>query len=267
MKEHTGIEHIAQMRYILGLFAVNQNTIFTNTIDYAKKILKIQVTRENLEQGKVDIVPNILFARKILHLFFEYCKRLAKKMKDYTALPVIGFNYYTDEESNTVEISQNHITRNKNRSWIFVTEKFLDRENMILANTIEVVPIWKKKKRFYTMEKHAFERSFGPAPISVDMDIYELDGATEVIFNNYLVEKEGLHNTLLRSPQQYIQEDNQFIFIYKELNDWAGKGIRIQEPDRCISDIIEVNYKEKFDSNKYPPIPMADDNSNRDTSS
>jgi hypothetical protein len=72
MKEHSGIEHIAQMRYILGLFAVNQNTIFTNTIDYAKKMLKIQVTRENLEQGKIDIVPNILFTRKITHLFFEY---------------------------------------------------------------------------------------------------------------------------------------------------------------------------------------------------
>jgi hypothetical protein len=188
-------------------------------------------------------------------------------MKDYTALPVIGFNFYTDGDSNTIEISQNHITRNKNRSWVFATERLLDRENMILANTIEVVPIWKKKGRYYSMEKHAFERSFGPAPITVEMDIFELDGATEVIFNNYLVEREGLHNTLIRFPQQYIQEDNQFIFIYKELGDWAGKGIRIQEHDRCMSDIIEVRLDENEYSSEHPPVPKADDNKVREMNS
>jgi hypothetical protein len=60
---------------------------------------------------------------------------------------------------------------------------------MILANTVEVVRVWKKRKRIYSMEKHAFEKSFGIAPITVELDIYELDGATEVIFHNYLVEK------------------------------------------------------------------------------
>jgi hypothetical protein len=55
------------MRYILGLFAVNQNAIFTNTIDYAKKLMKIQITREEIEERKVGIVPNILSTREISH--------------------------------------------------------------------------------------------------------------------------------------------------------------------------------------------------------
>jgi hypothetical protein len=42
------------------------------------------------------------------------------------------------------------------------------------------------------------------------------------------------------------------MFIYKELSNWAGKGIRIQEHDSCLSDIIAVNYKEKFESSEHP---------------
>jgi hypothetical protein len=61
MKVQSGIEHIAQMRYISGLFAVNQNTIFINTIDYAEKFMKLQVSEEDLREGNLDITPNILF--------------------------------------------------------------------------------------------------------------------------------------------------------------------------------------------------------------
>jgi hypothetical protein len=117
-----------------------------------------------------------------------------------------------------------------------------------------------KEKRLYLMESHAYERSFGLAPISIEMHIYELDGASKIIFHNYLVEKEGLHNTLLMFPDQHIQDDDQFIFIYKELNDWAEKGIRIQEHDRCPSDIIALNYKDKHIPSAYPWFPKAEDN-------
>jgi hypothetical protein len=64
-------------------FAMNQNTIFTNTIDYSKKFMKLHVTREELEEGKFDTFTNILYTRKISHLMYDYCKRLARKMKDY----------------------------------------------------------------------------------------------------------------------------------------------------------------------------------------
>jgi hypothetical protein len=79
MKEHSGIKHIAQMRYILRLFAVNQNTIFINTIDYAKMLMKIQVTREELEGGKFDIVPDFLCTRKIPHLMYGYCEKTCQR--------------------------------------------------------------------------------------------------------------------------------------------------------------------------------------------
>jgi hypothetical protein len=57
------------------------------------------------------------------------------------------------------------------------------------------------------MDAFIYRECFGPAPVTIDIDAYEMDGATEVIFHNYLAEKEGLHNTLLRFPQQYIPDD------------------------------------------------------------
>jgi hypothetical protein len=50
----------------------------------------------------------------------------------------------------------------------------------------------------------------------------------------------------------------------KLINDWAGKGIRIQEHDSFLSDIFAVNYKDKFESSEHPPFSMADDNNNGD---
>jgi hypothetical protein len=162
--------------------------------------MKLQVSEEDLREGNLDIAPNILFTRKISHLMFEYSKKFANKLRTYSALPLMCFNFYTSKDNNAIEISQNHITKNERRSWIYVSERLLDKTNMILANTIEVVPIWKKEKRIYFMDAFVYRESFGPAPVTIDIDVYEMDEATEVIFHNYLAEKQGLHNTLLRSP-------------------------------------------------------------------
>jgi hypothetical protein len=158
--------------------------------------MKIDMTEEDIKEGNFDEIPNILFTRKIPHMMFEYSKRIVKKISTYTALPLAGFNYYTSKNNNTVEISQNHIPKNERRSWIYVSEKFLDKTNMILASTIEVVPIWKKIKRIYYMDAFIYREFYEPAPVMVNMDIYEMDEVCEVIFHNYLVRKEVLYNTI-----------------------------------------------------------------------
>jgi hypothetical protein len=48
MKEHSGIEHLAQMIYISCLFAINQKIIYKNTIEHAKKFMKIEVIEDDL---------------------------------------------------------------------------------------------------------------------------------------------------------------------------------------------------------------------------
>jgi hypothetical protein len=47
----------------------------------------------------------------------------------------------------------------------------------------------------------------------------------------------------------------------------AGKGIRIQEHDQCMSDIIAVDCKKGKYSSEHPPIPKGDDNNFRDKES
>jgi hypothetical protein len=91
---------------------------------------------------------------------FEYSKKLAKKLRTYSALPLTGFNFYTSKDNNAIEISQNHITKNERKSWIYVSERLLDKTNIILANTIEVVPILKKKKRMYFMDPFIYRECF-----------------------------------------------------------------------------------------------------------
>jgi hypothetical protein len=59
--------------------------------------------------------------------------------------------------------------------------------------------------------------------VTINIDVYEMDEVCEAIFHNYLMRKEGLHNTLLRFPWQFIQDGEHFIFIFKELSDWTGK--------------------------------------------
>jgi hypothetical protein len=109
------------------------------------------------------------------------------------------------------------------------------------------------------MDAFIYREFYGPAPVTVSMDIYEMDEACEVIFHNYLVRKEGLHNTLLRFPQQFIQDRDHYILIYKELTDWVGKGIRIQEHDRCMSDIIVVDINDDKDRSEHPQFPEVDE--------
>jgi hypothetical protein len=124
MKEHSGIEHVSQMKYISNLFAISQKTIYTNTVEYTKRFLKIDMREEGIKEGNVDKVFTILFTRKIPRLMFEYNKRIAKRINTYTALPLAGFNYFVSKNNNTIDISQNHITKNERRSWIYVSENF-----------------------------------------------------------------------------------------------------------------------------------------------
>jgi hypothetical protein len=130
---------------------------------------------------------------------------------------------------------------------------------MILASTIEVVPIWKKRKRIYFMDGFIYREFYGPALITINMGIYEMDESCEVIFHNYLVRKEGLHNTLVRFLKQFIQDGEHYILIYKEPTNWTGKGIKIQEHDRCVSDIIAVDICDDKDPSEHPPFPDADE--------
>jgi hypothetical protein len=88
------------------------------------------------------------------------------------AIIFITLSIHISEENKAVELSQTHITSNKNKSCKFVSEKFLDKVNMILANTIEADPIWRKKKRIYYMEAHAYRESFGSAPVAINRDIW-----------------------------------------------------------------------------------------------
>jgi hypothetical protein len=62
---------------------------------------------------------------------FEYSKRIAKKVSNFTALSLAGYNSFTLKNNNTIEISQNHITSNERRSKVYVSENFMDKTNMI----------------------------------------------------------------------------------------------------------------------------------------
>jgi hypothetical protein len=53
MKEHSGIKHIAQMRYITPICSQSKHN-FTNTIEYAKKFMKLIISKEELEEERVD---------------------------------------------------------------------------------------------------------------------------------------------------------------------------------------------------------------------
>jgi hypothetical protein len=73
-----------------------------------------------------------------------------------------------------------------------------------------------RRKRIYFMDALIYREFYEPAPATIEMDIYEMDEAAEIIFHNYLIEKEGLCNTLLRFPHQYIPDGEHYILIYKE---------------------------------------------------
>jgi hypothetical protein len=56
------------------------------------------------------------------------------------------------------------------------------------------------------MDAFIYREFYVPVPVTIDMDVYETDEVCEAIFHNYLMRKEGLYNTLLRFPQQFIQD-------------------------------------------------------------
>jgi hypothetical protein len=136
------------MWYISNLFAINQKAIYTSTIEYKKRFLKIDMTEEDIKEENFDEVPNILFTRKIPHLMSEYSKRITNKINTYRTLPLAGFNNFTSKKNNTIEMSQNHIARNERRSWIYLSENFLGKSNMTFAITTEVIPSGRKGKEF-----------------------------------------------------------------------------------------------------------------------
>jgi hypothetical protein len=103
-----------------------------------------------------------------------------------------------------------------------------------------------------------YREFYGPGPVMINMEIYEMDEVWISIFHNYLMRKEGLHNTLLRFPQQFIQDREHFIFIDKELADWAGKETKVQEHGRWMSDIISVDIYNDKDSSEHSLIPKTE---------
>jgi hypothetical protein len=55
--------------------------------------MKLQISEEDLREGNLDATPNILFTREIPYIMFEYSKKLAKKLRTYSALPLMGFSF------------------------------------------------------------------------------------------------------------------------------------------------------------------------------
>jgi hypothetical protein len=43
---------------------------------------------------------------------------------------------------------------------------------MNLANNIEVVPVWKKRKRIYYVNATIYRKYYGPVPVPVTIDIF-----------------------------------------------------------------------------------------------
>jgi hypothetical protein len=64
---------------------------------------------------------------------------------------------------------------------------FLEIVNMNLVNSIEVIPIWKKRKRIYSMDAMIYRKYYGSAPVTVTIDIYEMDDECDMLFHNFLM--------------------------------------------------------------------------------
>jgi hypothetical protein len=80
------------MRYTSQLFATQEKITNINTIDFAKKFLKIAVIEEDIEEdieeNDWDNIPTILFTRKILRVTENYIQILGTKLQSFTALAV-----------------------------------------------------------------------------------------------------------------------------------------------------------------------------------
>jgi hypothetical protein len=74
---------------------------------------------------------------------------------------------------------------------------------MNLASSIEEDPIWKKRKRINYIDAIIYRKYYGSTPLTltVTIDIYEMDDECDMLFHNFLMRKESLDNTLIRSPE------------------------------------------------------------------
>jgi hypothetical protein len=88
---------------------------------------------------------------------------------------------------------------------------------MNLANSIEVVAIWKKRKIIYYTDAMIYRKSYGPAPVTFMKDLYEKDEECDMLFHNFLMRRKSLYSSLRRSPEQFIQDGERDIIMYKEL--------------------------------------------------
>jgi hypothetical protein len=76
MKAQSGIEHIFHLRYKTKLFAIRKEVIIGNTRDLAKKILKMNITEEEIRENNFYQPPDILLTRKIPNTIFDYRRKL-----------------------------------------------------------------------------------------------------------------------------------------------------------------------------------------------
>jgi hypothetical protein len=66
-----------------------------------------------------------------------------------------------------------------------------------------------------------YRKYYGFAPVTVTIDIYEMDDECDVLFHNFLMRRENLHNTFLRFLEQFRHDGEHFIFMSKERTEWT----------------------------------------------
>jgi bifunctional pyridoxal-dependent enzyme with beta-cystathionase and maltose regulon repressor activities len=101
----------------------------------------MNIPEEEIRENNFDEAPKILFTRKINDSMFDYSQKISSKIRSFSALAGMGYNYYISEYNKTIEFSQRRHTKNERKAWIYVSEEFLETGNMNLANNIEVVPV------------------------------------------------------------------------------------------------------------------------------
>jgi hypothetical protein len=79
------------------LFAIKEKTIIRNTRDLVKKILKMNIAEEEIRENTFDKAPKILFTRKIKDSMFDCSQKISSKIRSFSALAGMGYNYYISE--------------------------------------------------------------------------------------------------------------------------------------------------------------------------
>jgi hypothetical protein len=124
MKMLSGIEYIFPLRYAETLFAIMEEIIKKNTGDREKKILKMNITEEEMRENNFDEAPKGLFTRKISNTMLDYSRKTRSNKRSFSALAVIGYNYDISEYNKPIEISQCQHPKNERKAWIYVLEHF-----------------------------------------------------------------------------------------------------------------------------------------------